>query len=103
MKKLHVAPGDSGGGSLIQALRQAGRAETVLRCTDDFSSGPISTLDGASRAAAWAPLFEPAEMEALFSEFWASIASSTDRLVVWFGRRSARELAFYLAMADQLG
>ena len=103
MKKLHVAPGDSAGGSLVQALRQAGRSETVLRFADDLSSGSIATLDNASRAAGWAPLYGPADMEEAFAEFWDAITSATDRLVVWFGRRSAREFAFYLAMADRLG
>ena len=103
MKKLHVAPGDSSGGSLARALRQANRAETVLRFPDDLSSGPIATLDHASRGAWWAPLFEPAEMAEAFAQFWNDLQSSNDRLVVWFGRHRASEFAFYLALADQLG
>jgi hypothetical protein len=103
MKKLHVTPGDSSGGSLAEALHQANRAERALRFPDELSSGPIATLDHASRGAWWAPLSDPAEMAAAFAEFWSDIESSNDRLVIWFGRHSASELAFYLAMAEQLG
>lgn len=103
MKTVHVTPGNSSGGSLAEALRQAHRAETVLRFPDDLSSGPIATLDHASRGAWWAPLFEPAEMATAFAQFWNELDASSDRLVVWFGRHRASELAFYLALADRLG
>lgn len=103
MKKLHVTPGDSSGGTLAEALRQANRAQRVLRFPDDLSTGPIDTLDHASRGAWWAPLFEPIEMAEAFAQFWNDLESSSDHLVVWFGRHRASELSFYLALADKLG
>jgi len=35
--------------------------------------------------------------------FWERVAATDDRLVVWFGRHSALEQAFFLAWADRLG
>jgi hypothetical protein len=34
--------------------------------------------------------------------FWDRVVRADDRLVVWFGRHSAMELAFFLACADRL-
>lgn len=35
--------------------------------------------------------------------FWQRLEATDECLVVWFGRHSARELAFFLAIADRLG
>jgi len=103
MRTLHVAPGDSAGGSLGQAIRGAGRDEEVLRCRDDLSCGPIESDDPSARAAWWARFYDVPEFEGDFETFWSRVTTTDDRLVVWFGRHSAGELAFFLAMADRLG
>ena len=106
MKVLHVAPGDSAGGSLIQALRLAGEdGENVLSCMDDFSCGPISSLTPASRAQWWgrfSPWYTAPEVEHRLAEFWNRLDAWDGKIVLWFGRRSAQELSFLHAMADRL-
>ena len=103
MRTLHVAPGDSAGGSLRQAIQGAGRDEEVLRCRDDLSCGPIESDDPSARAAWWARFYDVPESEGDFKTFWSRVTTTDDRLVVWFGRHSAGELSFFLAMADRLG
>lgn len=102
MKTLHIAPGDSAGGSLGQAIRDAARDEAVLPFLDDLSCGPIHSDEAAKRAAWWAPFYGASSLEARLGEFWDRVASSDERLVVWFGRHSASETAFFLAWADRL-
>src|SRR5882672_7331415 len=102
MKTLHIAPGHSAAGSLRQAMRDAGRDERVLLSPDDLSCGPIDPDDPSARAAWWATFYEAPEFEAEFTAFWDSVATTPDRLVVWLGRHSAHELAFFLALADRL-
>jgi hypothetical protein len=51
MKTLHIAPGDSAGGSLIRAIRDAGRDDQVLPFRDDLSCGPIGSDDPSARAS----------------------------------------------------
>lgn len=103
MATLHVAPGYSAGGSLRKAIRDAGRYEEVLRCPDDLSCGPIDSDDPSARAAWWARFYDWPELESDSRTFWKRVTASDDRLVVWFGRHSASELAFFLALADRLG
>jgi len=100
-KTLHLAPGLSAGGSLREAIRASGRFEEVLPCPDDLSCGPIDT-DCAGRTAWWAQFHgeyfgQPAQ------EFWNRAMAADDRLVLWFARHSASELAFFLALAEKLG
>ncbi|HLM15584.1 MAG TPA: DUF3658 domain-containing protein [Reyranella sp.] len=102
MKVLHVAPGDSAGGSLREALRLAGRQQDVLTFTDDLSHGPIAWGTSRERAAWWAHVHE-ARLEDDLEAFWLRLDAASRRLVVWFGRHSASELAFFLALADRLG
>lgn len=103
MKNLHIAPDDSAGGSLRRAVLDAGRDEGVLPCLDDLSCGPIDSDDPSARAAWWGHFHEVSEVESDLKTFWGRVASTDDRLVVWFGRHSAQELAFFLALADRLG
>ena len=103
MTTLHIAPGDSAGGSLHQAIRDAGRNEEVLRSRDDLSCGPIDSDDHSARVAWWARFYDIAEVTSDFETFWNRVDTTGDRLVVWFGRHSASELAFFLALADRLG
>jgi hypothetical protein len=102
MKVLHVAPGDSAGGSLREALRLAGHQQDVLSFTDDLSHGPIAWGTSRERAAWWSHLHEP-RLEDDLEAFWLRLETANRRLVVWFGRHSASELAFFLALADRLG
>ena len=104
MNTLHVAPGHSAGGSLRQAIRDAGRNEEVLFFRDDLSCGPIGSEDIAARVTWWTQFHGDWETEAApLKAFWDRVATTDDRLVVWFSRHSALELAFFLAWADRLG
>lgn len=104
MRTLHIAPGDSAGGSIREAVRSAGRNHEVLRFLDDLSCGPIDSDDPSARAAWWAQFsYKASESEARFRQFWDRVASADNHIVVWFGRHSAQELAFFLAWADRLG
>ena len=105
MSVLHIAPSHSAGGSLRQAIRAAGSHDEVLFFRDDLSCGPIETNDLAPRVAWWTRFYgEDWETEAApLKAFWERAATTDDRLVVWFGRHSALELAFFLAWADRLG
>jgi hypothetical protein len=102
MKVLHVAPDDSTGGNLSEALRLAGHQQDVLSFTDDLSHGPIAWGTSRERAAWWSHLHEP-RLEDDLEAFWLRLETANRRLVVWFGCHSASELAFFLALADRLG
>jgi hypothetical protein len=104
MKTLHLAPGSSAGGSLLQAIRDDGRDEDVLRFRDDLSCGPIDPYEPEVRAAWWGAYgYDGLEIEAAHRKFWDCVATTDDRLVVWFSQHTASELAFFLAWADRLG
>ncbi len=103
MRTLYVVPGYSAAGSMRQAIRAAGRDEEVMLCPDDLSWGPIDPGDPAARTAWWTRFYDMPEIESELETFWGRIATANDRLVLWFGRHSASELAFFLAMADRLG
>ncbi len=106
MKVLHVAPGDSAGGSLILALRLAGEdGENVLSCMDNFSCGPISPLTPAARSRWWGQFWEgyaTPEAEGRLAEFWKRLDAWDGKLVFWFGLRSAAEVALLHVLADRL-
>jgi hypothetical protein len=99
MKTLHIAPGDSAGGCLRLAVRDA----EVPSWRDDLSCGPIASDDPGERAKWWSPFRSDRNIEADLKAFWDHVSTTDDRLVVWFGRHSASELAFFLAWADRLG
>jgi hypothetical protein len=103
MRTLHIAPSDSAGGCLRQAIRDAGRDDEVLSWPDNLSCGPIASDDPSARAEWWAPFQGDWDIEADLTAFWARVSITNDRLVVWFGRHSASELAFFLAWAHRLG
>jgi hypothetical protein len=100
MKTLHVTPGHSAAASLRQALRDAGSAEELVPCPEDFSSGPISSP--ATWAAWWEGLFEESDAPGFLRLFWENVAAWDGRLVLWFGRGSAWDLSFLHIMADRL-
>jgi hypothetical protein len=103
MRTLHIAPGYSAGGSLRQAIQIAGSNDEVLAFLDDLSCGPIDSDDPSARAKWWAEFFEWPEFEGALRAFWSRVEAAEERLVVWFGRHSANEHAFFLAWADRLG
>ena len=103
MSTLHIAPGDSAGGSLAHALRDAGQDAEVLRFRDDLSCGPIYPLDPATRSAWWDQWYEGIEVETALNLFWERITKTDDHLIVWFSRHSASEYCFLLALNTWLG
>ncbi len=74
----------------------------MLSFRDDLSCGPIDAEDAAVREAWW-NFEEEGLIEQHTKIFWNTVATTKDRLVVWFARHSARELAFFLSWADRLG
>lgn len=98
MRTSHVVPGDSAAGSLRQALYRTGRDDELLVFRDDLSCGPIASDDLAARVAWWRQYMEQ-EADAYFQEFWQRLDVVEGKIVIWFGRHSARELAFRLAWA----
>ena len=102
MKVLHVAPGDSAGGNLKEAIRTVGYRQEVLSFCDDLSCGPIAWGTSRERAAWWSHVHEP-RLPDDFEAFWHRLETADERLVVWFERHSASELAFFLALADRMG
>lgn len=102
MKTVHIARGDSAGGSLRCAIRDAGQNAQVLSWPDDLSCGPIALGEPSERAEWWAPFYDDRDIEGELTSFWDAIAAS-NRLIIWFGRHRASELAFSLAWADRLG
>jgi hypothetical protein len=103
VRTLHIAPGDSAGGSLRMAVRSAGSDDEVLSCRDNLSCGPIASDDPAERAEWWRQFHDDPDIETNLKAFWDRVSTTEDRLVVWFGRYSASELAFFHAWVDQLG
>jgi hypothetical protein len=99
---LHIAPSDSAGGSLREAISLAGLDEEVLACRDDLSCGPIATGDAAERAAWWARYHDDAN-DGHLALFWERVTGTSDRLVLWTSRLSAQEHACFLACVDRLG
>jgi hypothetical protein len=99
---LHVAPGDSAGGSLREAIGLAGLDEEVLSCRDDLSCGPIATDDPATRVAWWARYHDDTD-DGQLALFWERVTSTSDRLVLWTSRLCAQEHACFLACIDRLG
>ncbi len=103
MRTLHIAPGDSAGGSIVQTMRELGRDDEVLRFLDDLSCGPIEPDLPSVRATWWEPYYEEREIEGELKAFWDRALTTDERLVVWVSRHSAREYAFFLAWVDRLG
>lgn len=103
MRALHIAPGDSAGGSLRCAVRDAGCDDDVLSWRDDLSCGPIASGEASERAEWWSRFYDDRDIAPVLKSFWDRVADTNDRLVVWFGRHCASELAFFLAWTYRLG
>lgn len=102
MKTLHIAPGYAADGQLKVAIREARRDDVVLKWPDDLNCGPIAPGDPEQRAAWW-DWGEDWDLAAELLAFWDRVTAAEERLVVWFSRHAASELAFFLAWADRLG
>lgn len=106
---LHVVFGESAGGTLIQALRQARRKEKIAVCPDNLSFGPIDPPDAVTRSA-WmrSELRFPIrarhaqEIADRNNRFWTELCSANERRVIWMSRRSACEYADFLECVWQL-
>jgi hypothetical protein len=99
---LHLVPGDSAGGSLVQGLRLARRREKIAVFPDNLSFGPIEPGDNGSRAA-WADemlRIPRREFEAMarrsLDAFWKTVLTTPARRVLWMTRRSPFEYAAFL-------
>lgn len=75
----------------------------MLSWLDDLSCGPIANGTASQRAEWWAPFHGDRDIAAPLNAFWGRIATTEERLVIWFSRHRASELAFSLALADRLG
>ena len=98
-KRLHVMFDASAGGSLRQALAEAGVREKVVAFDDDFSIGPINPAAQKLRAQ-WAK-------KVLDVPYWTQITAQTGKHlaasvragrhpVIWFSRRDARSYCGFL-------
>jgi hypothetical protein len=101
LNALHIAPGYSAGGSLEAALRDAGLNDAVVKWPDDLNAGPINPGNPEQRDAWWD--YGDWDLAGRLQAFWQRVETTDDRLIVWFGRHSASELAFFLNWADRLG
>ena len=105
---LHVAFGESAGGSLRQALHGARRKDRIIVCPENLSFGPIDLKPSARMA--WTErelgLRCAASHRAAFvkrcNAFWDK-ALSRARRVVWVSRRSASEYAGFLEVVWRFG
>lgn len=102
MKTLHVAPGVSAANSLRHALREMGRSDNLLDYCDDLSCGPISPENSENRAVWWQEQGGWPEGRNDLDVFWNNVGTADDKIVLWYGRHSARELAFCLAWAVRM-
>ena len=104
---LHIVFGESAGGTLRLALRQAGRDDEVLSFDDDLSFGPIDPPIPIVRAA-WArtelyfPHATTATLVHSLDRFWHRARSGQKR-VVWFSRRTASEHCGFLELVSEMG
>lgn len=87
---------------MAKALRDAGRGDEVLAIPDDLSCGPIASGDVAERVEWWAKFYDRAEVASGLSRFWDRLDGTDADIVLWYGRHSAAELAFYHACAERL-
>ncbi|MFI6999213.1 DUF3658 domain-containing protein [Nocardia sp. NPDC050175] len=110
MSTVHVAPSAIAADGIRAALRVAGDDAEVLAYHDDLSCGPIDTAALLRRTEWWATAYVGdyarmlrEEEDGVVAEGWWQRVAGDVRSVVWVGRRSAREVAFLLWFAAQMG
>jgi hypothetical protein len=100
---VHVVFGDSPGGVLRQALKQAGLAERVLPHPDNLAFGPIDDCDHGTRrkwvkrnlsCAGSDPYYCPTRVD--MNLFWNQFHGAANNKVIWFSRRSSKEYCGFL-------
>ncbi|MFI9504988.1 DUF3658 domain-containing protein [Nocardia sp. NPDC052566] len=111
METLHLVAPDSAAGSLRVALGAA-CGDSVAPFLDDLSCGPLEPDSPETRIQWWKEcIVADADGEAFgratelpreYSKFWAKV-DAAEQLVVWYGNRSALDVAFFHAVADRLG
>ena len=103
---MHVVFGQSAAASLREALRTAGREETVLAPEDDFSFGPLVPADADVRAR-WVQDTLGYSEWAGSTEATLSIASDSAVYgrppIAWISPDSASSVAGFLWWLSQLG
>lgn len=99
---LHVVPSLSARGSLAKALSGDRAGDRILPFLDDLSCGPIASLKSADRVSWWNEYFDWPSAADEFEDFWEQVDTAEDRIVLWFGKDSARESAFRLAWAAHM-
>ncbi|MFK0204704.1 DUF3658 domain-containing protein [Agrobacterium sp. NPDC090283] len=99
---LHVVPSLSARGSLKKALSEGRAEDRILPFLDDLSCGPIASLTSADRVSWWNEYFDWPSAANEFQDFWEQVDTAEDRIVLWFGKHSAREFAFRLAWAAHM-
>jgi hypothetical protein len=87
---------------MLRAIAETGSGDSVLPFRDDLSCGPIASDDPASRGAWWGQFYDMGEVETELRAFWHRLESTDARIVLWFGRMTANELAFFLACSERL-
>jgi hypothetical protein len=92
---LHIVFGQSAGGTLKVALREASRDEEVLSFEDDLSFGPIHPPIPMVRAAwARAELYFPAEATGALRDVWDRHSSVGNAWYGFHGERRANSADF---------
>ncbi|WP_142779155.1 DUF3658 domain-containing protein [Agrobacterium sp. T29] len=99
---LHVVPSLSASGSLKKALSAHSAEDRILSFRDDLSCGPIASLASADRVSWWQEYFDWPSATNEFDDFWEQVDAAEDKIVLWFGKYSAREFAFRLAWAAHM-
>ena len=99
---LHVVPSLSARASLKKALSEGRAEDRILPFLDDLSCGPIASLTSAVRVSWWNEYFDWPSAANEFQDFWEQVDTAEERIVLWFGKHSAREFAFRLAWAAHM-
>jgi hypothetical protein len=103
---LHIVFNPSAAAGLRDALRQAGRDESVVSLFDCLSFGPINRTDPELRTTWVEEELGYLGWEEVASQdhtFWSQALSSGCRKVAWMSRRSAQDYAGFLEWLGRLG
>jgi len=101
---LHIAFGQSAGGSIKQALAELGRRERVICEPDDLGYGPINPHNAAMRADFFGEGLGYEDEGAFIDQidaFWDEVTSTTAIPVAWLSRRCVREYAGFLELVSR--
>jgi hypothetical protein len=107
MPTLHIAPNDSAGQGIAAALADSGvdGDGVVLTADDDLSCGPIDPAGLMWRRSWWDSNYHGlVHWNSPVDDLWTRLDATSEEAhpVVWVGRHSAQELAFYLSFAARM-